>query len=716
MVNLVMRLSLCFVVFAVICELGECVRTSKKIYVNLESVQGCFRRLNATHQIGCASKLGGNVGIIHNIETDEDLTWIVDYGPHAPYITIMSSLIFNVTNVQRLKDSGKVNGILVSHVVSNKSITPLPPDGFSPDHSCPLDAFGMYRNDSDYKNCKSVVWNPVGSSMMYQDFGIPIFVLQNETEVNSAIYDCYEKFNKPNPDGTSRKYPLCAAELKSGMFAAKDSVTCIRRTNHIVNLNVDQFCDPLGDQNVFATVKEISSEKSLPFDHVIVAAARIDSFTLFEHVTPSADNDITGLVTLLTAAFALSMSGAKESIQNSPDAKDIMFTFFQGEAFDYIGSSRMVYEMEKNRFPNTLDDTNVYLHPVNLSHISHLVEVNQLGFGERNLSIHTDPISRNSSQIDTQVKEMVTKLKEFGNEYDISVKLAGESQPLPPGSVQRFLLKRSIPTVMLTDHQREFTNQFYNSRFDLAENIKANYSESLNQSSEYDYVTPQAENLARKGALLAQFLYSLSTGDKTYISAVELEPMVTHMLYCFLYNGTCDLFQTVVDKADVEKLNEEPYPFYVSVARNTNYVSGLTKKLLAYFLGVQIEADNSDNCKAQNSTDKLYEYYWMQGPLDENGTRHGMCYRSTAAYSEAKSPVFLDEMSGYDWASGEYSSWTESTWDTFSVRLFLVPSEQFQTITLSSGVIIMLVSFVVVYFVNTNANIIFSQRGPNTYY
>lgn len=63
----------------------------------------------------------------------------------------------------------------------------------------------------------------------------------------------------------------------------------------------------------------------------------------------------------------------------------------------------MVYEMEKNRFPNALDDTNLYLHPVNLSHISHLVEVNQLGFGEKELWIHTDPISRNTSEIDTQV-------------------------------------------------------------------------------------------------------------------------------------------------------------------------------------------------------------------------------------------------------------------------------------------------------------------------
>lgn len=51
--------------------------------------------------------------------------------------------------------------------------------------------------------------------------------------------------------------------------------------------------------------------------------------------------------------------------------------------------------------------------------------------------------------------------------------------------------------------------------------------------------------------------------------------------------------------------DEEPYPFYVSVARNTNYVSGLTKKLLAYFLGQHIEVDNSDNCKDNDDTNKV---------------------------------------------------------------------------------------------------------------
>ena len=34
--------------------------------------------------------------------------------------------------------------------------------------------------------------------------------------------------------------------------------------------------------------------------------------------------------------------------------------------------------------------------------------------------------------------------------------------------------------------------------------------------------------------------------------------------------------------------------------------------------------------------------------------------------------------SDYDWKSGKYSTWTESRWDNFKVRVFLIPSKQFE--------------------------------------
>nr|KAG5688275.1 hypothetical protein BaRGS_007915 [Batillaria attramentaria] len=94
------------------------------------------------------------------------------------------------------------------------------------------------------------------------------------------------------------------------MQAAKDTETCIRRSELVLNLNPVKFCDPLGDQNIVATLK--------------------------------------------------------------------------AEAFDYIGSSRMVYEMGKGRFPVSFGlpedlsklDT-LKLQKINLTHIAQFIELSQ---------------------------------------------------------------------------------------------------------------------------------------------------------------------------------------------------------------------------------------------------------------------------------------------------------------------------------------------------
>ena len=85
---------------------------------------------------------------------------------------------------------------------------------------------------------------------------------------------CYKKFNEPD-GGVARDYPLCAVQLKDRMDGAKDSETCTRRTNHQLNLNPNRYCDPMGDQNVFVTVKDVTQDEKRQDKSVIVVAARV---------------------------------------------------------------------------------------------------------------------------------------------------------------------------------------------------------------------------------------------------------------------------------------------------------------------------------------------------------------------------------------------------------------------------------------------------------
>lgn len=72
---------------------------------------------------------------------------------------------------------------------------------------------------------------------------------------------------------------------------------------------------------------------------------------------------------------------------------------------------------------------------------------------------------------------------------------------------------------------------------------------------------------------------------------------------------------------------------------------------------------------------QLYEYTWVQGPMNSNQTdRLPRCVRSTARLARALSPAF--ELG--QWGSTEYSTWTESRWKDISARIFLIASKELE--------------------------------------
>ncbi|XP_048254327.1 nicastrin-like isoform X1 [Haliotis rufescens] len=702
-------------VLALLPSYTDAKRTKEKIYIDLQTQNACFRSLNATHQIGCTSSSEGNVGVLHYLETQDDYSWILKDGPNPPYVVLMNSLEFNSSNLDMLVASQRVNGILVINVLENQTLTPFPGQ-FSADKSCPNDAYGMYHKDKDYSNCRKQQWNVGGTDigMMFKDYSIPMFSLPNEEDVTKLISTCYERFNRPI-NGTPRNYPLCAVQLNDRMDAAKDSVTCTRRTNRITNLsNPVRYCDPLGDKNIVATMKTVNSTEQRLNKSVIVFATKMDSLAMFHNEYPASDSTVTGIVTVLAVAEAL--GATRQEIKDTPTAKDIMFTLFQGESFDYIGSSRMVYDMDSNstQFPQEINEKVVSLQEIRLDDIHSFVEVSQVGLRDQGkLWIHTDPITRPKLQDPTQLSDMIQSLKSIGLGLGVDLANVTEDTPLPPASVQRFLMKANIPAIVLTDHEKQFTNKYYNSRFDLPSKI--NVSDHGNQSDPSD--DTQTQSLTDLATTLAQFLYKLSTGKDAPSSLKANKDTVESLLQCFLYNQHCELFRRSIDPDDAESLEKakKPFPFYVSVNVNTNQVTTLTHHILAQYLGEKVNT-SKDSCKAPDN-DKTHQFLWIQGNLKPNATdnsRVGACIKSTTMLTTAKSPAF--DIDDYDWLSGTYSTWTESVWEPLKVRIFLVPSQQFQTTTLSLGVVIMLVSFVIVYFINEQSDILFTHPTSNRYY
>uniref|UniRef100_T1JAP2 Nicastrin n=1 Tax=Strigamia maritima TaxID=126957 RepID=T1JAP2_STRMM len=683
---LVQLLVLILVIF--ISESIKADRTSEKIYVNLNGEMPCFRRLNATHQIGCASLRGGSVGIIHYVENYSALNYILENGTNYPFVIAIRPDYFHRITLEDMKLSGKVSGVLLI----NPSNETFLMHNYSPDQKCPNMNYGLYRDES---SC-SVPWNKVGSGILYEDWGFPIFIIKEQHDID-LILECYQKFNSPN-SGKEDKWPFCAAELKANMLGAKDTKTCIRRSNLVTNLQQIQMCDPLGDHNIWLTV--LPTNKSNPHTNksVIFLTAKLDAASMFDGVSPGAHSTVTGLVCLIAIAEALSKH--KEDFVSK---MNVMFSLLNGESFDYIGSSRMVYDMEKDNFPVPLD-SDVRDQPAlfKLENIAHFIEMNQLSQMGPNETIflHFDPLSTSHESISKDNEKLKLELLKQAKHFDINMAEASPIDlPLPPASFQTFLRGLNISGVVLTDHNGSYSNKFYNSIYDTGVPLNVSFLSAIPLQER----TILQIHLARIASTVATSIYTLATGRSD--KSIQINYSRIHdLLICYLNSSSCPLFLQSVDPAQAKVLPEHPYPLYVSVDAHSNPITTLTLQLLAFLTGEVVVNETKKECH-DHKTDQIFRHIWMKGSLNKEA--NSICVKTTANYSKAVSPAF--SIDDYDFDSGVYSTWTESIWETTSVRIFLKPSPQWEMTVLFVGLFVCALSFLVVWFIERNSSILFGS-------
>ncbi|NXO24591.1 NICA protein, partial [Cisticola juncidis] len=593
---------------------GPCFGNSvqRKIYIPLNRTAPCVRLLNATHQIGCQSSLSGDTGVIHVVEKEQDLEWALSKGPNPPYMILLDGNLFSREILMQLKGNSRISGLAVA------AASPPPPQGFSPGLKCPNDGFGVYSEDygPQFSHCNGSLWNPSGSGLSYEDFPFPIFLLEdaNETQV---IKECFRAHNLPR-GAAPPQFPLCAMQLLSHMHAAASTVTCMRRSSlqSTFSINPEIVCDPLLDYNVWSSLQPINaSGKVEPEQRLVLAATRVDSHSFFWNVAPGAEAAVGSFVALLAAIPAHSQIPSHS-------------LFFQ-ETFDYIGSSRLVFDMEQDKFPLRLENVGAFL------------ELGQVSLrNDSVLWMHTDPISRQNQSVDSQVQSILSALQNSSVGSGVSLQDPGVSQPLPPSSFQRFLRARSIPGVVLSDHRGAFRNRYFQSIYDTAENIGLSYPEGLSPEQQLSFVTDTAKALAQVATLLARALFSLAGGGAG-AESIQADPeTVSRLLYGFLLNSNNSWFQSLI-KPD-QKGILGPFPqHYVAVSSPTN-TTQLLQAVLANLTGTRLNLSREqcqDPGKTPGMQPELFEYWWVQGPLGDNSSsRVPFCVRSGVRLSPALSP------------------------------------------------------------------------------
>lgn len=664
---------------------------TEKIYYNINSsgFSMCFRRFNATHQIGCSSNREGNVGVVHLVLNDSDIDWLESNGVHPPYVVVMSNHMFKRDVFERLIDCEKVNGLVI---IGNETDRP---GNFSPDSTSPNARYGLYCDNKQQSGCIDQEWNPFGNGMMFEDVPFPMVALSNESDINFIIKECYEKYNSIDVMSMPKGYSLCAMEIKDIMDGAKDTPTCHRRTNLVNNLNPQGYCDPLSNLNVYSYVDALNKSHILENGSVIIIAARLDAFSLFDDKYPGYDSAVLGFVTLHAVAEALGKVRSKLLVAICD--RPVMFALFNGEAFDYIGSSRMVYDIERQQF-----------YPVKLESIGVFIEIGQIGLYEEtnSLWIHTDPVSLNkSSDVQTKFHKLTNLLINFGSHVGLNITRVPEGNLLPPASLQQFLKskKASIAGILLSNHKHDFVNRFYNSMYDTSD------------SGAYNHVTPIADHLQKISTSIARTVYSMLLNDSTDVEVVNSSNLtIANLIYCFTKNSDCEIFNSTSEcgKSSLLLKTDVFSSRYVGVATSESLRA--TKQhqfLLAHFLGTVIENITEEkDCRNLAEKNDEYNFLFLNGQLNitDNMTRIHECIKSAANVSEALSPAF--KINDYEWSSNQYSAWTESRWDigAMQMRIFLMPNHDREIIALSIGIIMFVLSSVLVFLIQKKSVTLFT--------
>lgn len=316
------------------------------------------------------ASFSGSVGVLHYVTNQNDIEFLINNPPSPPYAAIIGPELFTRENILKLKNaSDSISGIiLINNSTSMKH--------FSQESKCPnqFSSFlGAKSNQCDV-NKPETTWNPDGTGLILEDFPFPIFFLIHEEEIAKLI-DCFEKFNNFDFPGHADR-SLCSIQINAFMQAAVNSEVCIRRSNSMVNLSPSRFCDPLQGKNVYSTLfpRDIikpSERKVIPSEKVILLTARMDTTSMFDGLGLGAKDTLVSMATLVGVAHFLAKVLPERVESSSPN---VVFILFNGESYDYIGSQRFVYDVNREFFPSISTSTN----PISLDNIELMIDLGTL--------------------------------------------------------------------------------------------------------------------------------------------------------------------------------------------------------------------------------------------------------------------------------------------------------------------------------------------------
>lgn len=421
------------------------------MYQSMAQTGGWYKLLNSTSEIGSQAPVWGQVATAV-LANASQITWPLT----GPLILVCSFLNLAPVLQQLLKDS-----VSQQHTVGVLVDTTGPlPSSFSSSSSFPGSFNAPYPN-------QAYVWNPAGlpSPLARAKFNFPVLRLSANMSQQVAFRAQY------NYD-QDFKGTLYWGRIRFDMSATSNSTFC---------LLTSRTCKLLGGLSVWAAMPPMQPLiPSLPLAEIpsgqgalvapdskpiTLVTAQIDSNSLFHDYTQGSDSPLSGLISLLAAMELLRLTGA-----SSTYTRQLVFIALGGETWDYMGSRRLMWEMEGN---------GTAVSGLDLERVDQVIEVGQVGrswnetTNTTTLYLHRQPpgSTGRGGQPFGDAGALVNALQSAAantSEVKVSMLPASSSNPgIPPSSLMTFLRhKPSIQGVVLTEFDRSYLNPYHESELD----------------------------------------------------------------------------------------------------------------------------------------------------------------------------------------------------------------------------------------------------------
>ncbi|WKX91231.1 hypothetical protein Q1695_009790 [Nippostrongylus brasiliensis] len=676
---------------------------SEDIYITIPVAEGVagYRLFNGTHQFGFHSSKADSRGVVVKLGRGEKAglrdCWRSRFRNYlGKYHVLLSADMIDRSVVQEILNSDCIAGLIIVDPESATEATePLSHDGMCPNQYS--DVYG--------ESCStSHPWNDLGyvlsDGLRNIDWKMQVLYVYNKTHVE-AINKCYNLYNVPTGDESAVDFPFCAASFGVFSTAAGSTEICYRRSkpwSRLFDLSIenrDDLCSPLVGVNVLAYLPPKVYNEAAPAHtaRYLMLSARMDSFGLIPEISPGEISVLTSVIALLAASHAIGQnSDIFEKAANASN-RYVISAFFDGESFDYIGSSDAAFDLMNGEFPRKLSGKiKTQLDPIVASQLEAIIEVQQLGSGDgAHLTAHADGRQFKSGKLD----DLLGSLSAGASVEGGSLKPPTGNARMPPASWHSFYrIEPSIRGVVLAPFGERYIYRRINSMLDFAR-----WNSSQRSAAE-------SEVAIASSALLRAAADHVRLDDGQKLAIRIDKEFIKKLFECFVYSS--DWFSCEYLNRINEGRLKKSSAFYTG---KSTYVSAGYRNPLRFFLEwLAIYATGStsytSNVKDKNTCDDLggnqnvYIYSWQADP--DTGAHY--CYRSSVDVYQVNSPAF--RIPNYDFTNHTYSTWSESLYSIDSLRLYLVEQESFERVMLVFGMLFALISFLFVGRCTENSFII----------